>query len=350
MLLIIARMALKTLVWAMLVNNSSILHGQETQYRKAVLDVEAVMQAMPSLQKGLAKIQAERDSLARGRDTVDGKSVSIDDLLSELNKREAKIRFDAYQKMTNVVRALAAKNEVNLVTLVQNSDFNKRSSDEMKTSQSLEQVEKLIKNEVVYQNQLNFTRMVIRKLTKTSESANSKTFEDEGRQQLTAILDVEKVMVEMTAFQKQLAAVKAEIEKLDSRILSKIGDANESEKAMFREQRSELAVREAKLTFSAYCELESAVKELAETHEISTVIRTDTQDVDRTNLDQVNKAIKRTVVFHRNLDLTRMVIKRINDKTRTDGASLSPKKNTTEKSTDLNSTEKVFHFTIAVTR
>lgn len=70
--------------------------------------------------------------------------------------------------------------------------------------------------------------------------------------------------------------------------------------------------REAKIYFETYQRMQSVVSSIANKHGISLVLRFDSETIESTNRAEVIKGVNRSVVYHRRLDLTNMVIREMN--------------------------------------
>ena len=76
-----------------------------------------------------------------------------------------------------------------------------------------------------------------------------------------------------------------------------------------RQAEAELLNREAQIYYATYQKMQSVVGKLAAEYGISLVIRFDGSDVNQSARPEVIKAVNRSVVFHRDIDITSMVIK-----------------------------------------
>ena len=152
---------------------------------------------------------------------------------------------------------------------------------------------------------------------------------------IVAVLDVAKVFkvnknfdTEMKNIKQEADGLKAQIQQQQEAIKSEAmqisqyeagsPDRNKMEAAVEQKQaalrtsarqaEADLLNREAKVYFDTYTRMQSVVSELAAKHGISMVVRFDGADVDPTVRPDVIKAVNRTVVYHKDIDLTNMVI------------------------------------------
>ena len=75
-----------------------------------------------------------------------------------------------------------------------------------------------------------------------------------------------------------------------------------------RQANTDLVNREASIYYGTYREMESAVAQLAGQYNITLVLRYDSSQVDGGNRADVVKALNKTVVFQKDMDLTEMVV------------------------------------------
>ena len=168
---------------------------------------------------------------------------------------------------------------------------------------------------------------------------------------LVTVLDVAAVFDKNPSFNGSMDAIKAEADRLKTEITDKqeqirqkalelqnlaVGsaDRNKMEAELEQQQTSlrtdarqseqDLLNREALIYYETYRTLQDVVIEVAEKHNISLVLRYDSAEIDKTNRAEVIKGVNRTVVFHRQLDLTKLVSERMN--ARTAGGSSVPMK------------------------
>jgi Skp family chaperone for outer membrane proteins len=159
---------------------------------------------------------------------------------------------------------------------------------------------------------------------------------------LVAVLDVAKVFKEHQGFDAKMKAIKSEAEGLKAQIqqqqdaikseAQELGnyepgspDRNQLEATLEQKQaalrtkarqaEADLLNREAKIYYDTYQQMKSIVSSLASQHGISLVLRFDSGPIDSTNRPEVIKGVNRAVVFHRRLDLTKMVIGQMNPST-----------------------------------
>lgn len=152
---------------------------------------------------------------------------------------------------------------------------------------------------------------------------------------IVAVLDVAKVFKENKNFDAEMKQIKTQAESLKSQIQQqqeaikaeamKISqyeagstERNEMEaeveqkqaalRTSARQAEAELLNREARVYYDTYTKMKSVVNDLAAKHSIALVVRFDGGSVDPASRPDVIKAVNRSVVFHKNIDLTNMVI------------------------------------------
>ena len=152
---------------------------------------------------------------------------------------------------------------------------------------------------------------------------------------IVAVLDVAKVFKVNKDFDSQMKGIKTRAEGLKSQIQQQqeaikseameisqyeagSADRNKMEAAVEQKQaalrtsarqaEAELLNEEAKVYYNTYNKMQQVVGDLAAKHGISLVVRFDGGSVDPASRPEVIKAVNRTVVFHRDIDLTNMVI------------------------------------------
>lgn len=76
-----------------------------------------------------------------------------------------------------------------------------------------------------------------------------------------------------------------------------------------RQQEAQLLNEEAQVYFNTYKKMQSVVSTLAQNYNISLVMRYDGSEVSAASRPEVIKAVNRSVVYHKDIDLTNMVIK-----------------------------------------
>ena len=161
----------------------------------------------------------------------------------------------------------------------------------------------------------------------------------EAKSGLVAILDVAKVFKENSEFDSSMKAIKAEADRLKAKITqqqeaikqraqqvtqyelgsperNKLEAELEQEQAALRtkarQAEADLLNREARVYYETYQKMQTVVSSVAASNGISLVIRFDSEDIDPTNRGEVIKGVNRAVVYHRQLDLTRMVSSAMN--------------------------------------
>jgi Skp family chaperone for outer membrane proteins len=154
-----------------------------------------------------------------------------------------------------------------------------------------------------------------------------------------AVLDVAKVFKDNQQFSAKMASIKAEADGLKATIQQKqeaikveaqglggyeVGspERNQMEATLEQKQTSlrtearqaeaNLLNREAQVYYETYEQMKSIVSSIATQNGISLVLRFDSNPIDANNRAEVIKGVNRSVIFHRRLDLTNMVIKQMN--------------------------------------
>ena len=161
----------------------------------------------------------------------------------------------------------------------------------------------------------------------------------EAKAGLVAILDVAKVFKENNGFDSKMKGIKAEADGLKEKITqqqeaikqraqqvtqyelgsperNKLEAELEQEQAALRtkarQAEADLLNREARVYYETYQKMQTVVSSVASSNGISLVLRFDSEDIDPTNRGEVIKGVNRAVVYHRQLDLTRMVSSAMN--------------------------------------
>ena len=166
-------------------------------------------------------------------------------------------------------------------------------------------------------------------------SASVVSAQETGR---VAILDVAKVFKENASFDAKVKAIKAEADQLKVQITAEQDrikaevlklrgmeagpKRNQMEadleqqhtrlRTTTRQSESELLNREARVYFETYGEMQAVVEGLAKEYGLSLVLRFDSESIDPNNRNEVIKGVNRAVVFHRQLDLTKLVSDQLN--------------------------------------
>lgn len=188
------------------------------------------------------------------------------------------------------------------------------------------------------------TKMVLRVAlvavaTTIAAAAGQSATAQEAKAGLVAILDVAKVFKENQTFDSQMKAIKAEADRLKAKITQEqeaikaraqqvtqydLGspERNKLEAELEQEQtalrtkarqaEADLLNREARVYYETYQQMQTVVSSVAGANGISLVLRFDSEDIDPTNRGEVIKGVNRAVVYHRQLDLTRMVATAMN--------------------------------------
>jgi len=152
---------------------------------------------------------------------------------------------------------------------------------------------------------------------------------------IVAVLDVAKVFKVNKNFDSEMKLIKEQAESLKSQIQQQqeaikaeamkisnfeAGSAERNKmeaeveqkqaglRTSARQAEADLLNREAKVYYDTYMTMQKVVGDLAAKHGISLVVRYDGGSVDPASRPEVIKAVNRSVVFHRDIDLTNMVI------------------------------------------
>jgi len=155
----------------------------------------------------------------------------------------------------------------------------------------------------------------------------------------TVVLDVARVFKSHAGFKQRLEAIRRDIDSLERKFgqdrqkivaegarlrdfRSGSPEYKRIEERIARElnelrietvaRKNELLEREGKVYFETYGEIYAAVERLAERHNISLVVRYDSDATDEHDRGSILKAINRSVVHQRNLDITTLVIEQVN--------------------------------------
>ena len=166
-----------------------------------------------------------------------------------------------------------------------------------------------------------------------------------------AILDVAKVFKDNTSFGDKMAALKAEAERLKGQVTAeqdrikvevmklrdlKPGPERNKREADLEQQHthlrtttrqaeSELLSQEARVYFDTYREMQAVVEAIAQANGLSLVLRFDSESIDPNNRNEVIKGVNRAVVFHRELDLTKLVSEELNKRMASGPVAAAPK-------------------------
>lgn len=152
---------------------------------------------------------------------------------------------------------------------------------------------------------------------------------------IVAVLDVARVFKVNKNFDSQMKLIKQEAEGLKAQIQQQqeaiktealqisqyeagTPDRNEMEakveqkqaalRTSARQAEADLLNREAKVYYDTYVKLQQVVGNLSAEHGISLIVRYDGSKINPDNRPEVIKAVNRSVVYHRDIDLTNMVI------------------------------------------
>ncbi len=162
--------------------------------------------------------------------------------------------------------------------------------------------------------------------------------QQDGAGGIVAVLDVAMVFKNNADFDQKLKSIKAEAEAFKGKIQGKqegirqraqsvmaleVGtpERNQQEAKIEQEQAAlrtearqiegELLKREAKIYYDAYVEMQQVVTRIATQNGITLVLRFDSAPINPNNRPEVIKGVNRAVVYHRQLDLTKLVIKEL---------------------------------------
>ena len=89
-----------------------------------------------------------------------------------------------------------------------------------------------------------------------------------------------------------------------------------------RQKEQELLNREAGIYYDTYRVMQTVVTEIAKQNNIALVLRYDSSEINQASRPEVIKGVNRTVVYHKNLDLTKMVSETLNTRTAGGGQNL----------------------------
>lgn len=153
------------------------------------------------------------------------------------------------------------------------------------------------------------------------------------------VLDVALVFKNHARFKQRMAEIRQEIDRYDKEISAeqqaiaargsrikefksgspdykKIQDGAARELAELRiramSRKNEILDREGKIYYETYQEIVGAVAQLTKRHNISLVVRYNSDETDPLDRGSIFKAINRDVVFQRQLDISKLVIEQVN--------------------------------------
>ena len=174
--------------------------------------------------------------------------------------------------------------------------------------------------------------------------------QEEGTSGLVTVMDVAAVFDQNPWFKGRMEAIKNEADGLKAKITQQqeqirnealsvqnleVGTPDRNAKERELEQRQaelrttarqseqELLNREAEIYFDTYKTMREVVTAIAKENGISLVLRYDSTEINPTSRPEVIKGVNRTVVYHRQLDLTKLVSQQMN--TRTASLGTNPK-------------------------
>lgn len=157
----------------------------------------------------------------------------------------------------------------------------------------------------------------------------------ESQAGIVTVLDVAKVFKADTEFEAQMASIKQEADNLKKQIqdrqeaikqeaqqvsqMEAMSPARQEAEGIVEQKQAKLRTearqaeaalltREAKVYYDTYQRMQSVVAQVATANNISLVVRFDSAPIDQVNRQEVIKGVNRTVVFHRDIDLTSLVI------------------------------------------
>lgn len=160
----------------------------------------------------------------------------------------------------------------------------------------------------------------------------------QGQSGIVAVVDVAKVFEAHAGHKAKMEAIKAEIEAFEADFRGRRQSLNtqiqalqglvgqptykQEEAALARkdadltieanQKRAEIINREAQVYYETYTDVLAIVANLSQNYNISLVINYDSSEIDPANRESIIKGVNRNVVFQRDLDLTSMVIERVN--------------------------------------
>ena len=166
--------------------------------------------------------------------------------------------------------------------------------------------------------------------------------QEKGTTGLVTVLDVAKVFDQNPWFKNRMDSIKGEADALKAEITQKqdqirqdalaiqgleVGSPDRNAKEREIEQRQaelrtnarqseqKLLNREAEIYYETYTKMREVVTSIANENGISLVLRYDSTEINPSNRPEVIKGVNRTVVYHRQLDLTKMVSQQMNAQT-----------------------------------
>ena len=177
----------------------------------------------------------------------------------------------------------------------------------------------------------------------------SSAIAQEGTGGLVTVLDVAKVFEQNPGFNTQMDQIKSEANQLKESIQARqqkiqqdvmavqeleVGSTDRNQKELELEQRQtalrtearqkeqDLLNREAHIYYDTYNAMQEVVTKVAQENNISLVLRYDSTPIDKMNRAEVIKGVNRTVVYHKQLDLTKLVSDTLNARTAGAGRNL----------------------------
>ncbi|MEZ6094269.1 MAG: OmpH family outer membrane protein [Pirellulaceae bacterium] len=152
---------------------------------------------------------------------------------------------------------------------------------------------------------------------------------------IVAVLDVAKVFNENLEFDTQMQRIRDEADQLKNTIQQEqdgirndamrlqdmpVGSAERNSleatleqkqaalRTKARQAETDLLTKEAQLYYKTYQKMQQVVAQLSETNSIGLVLRFDSTPIDKDNRQEVIMGVNRAVVYHYQLDLTKLVI------------------------------------------
>ncbi len=138
--------------------------------------------------------------------------------------------------------------------------------------------------------------------------------------------EMEMMTAEAKTFQESLKQQEAQLRQLAEQLnLKKVGTPEYSQieeqltrirsdgQVRVQMKKKELMVREAKIYYKYYTELQGYVTQFATQHGISLVLRWNSSEIDPDNRVSVQQGIARGVVYQRSLDITGLMITKVNE-------------------------------------
>jgi Skp family chaperone for outer membrane proteins len=154
-----------------------------------------------------------------------------------------------------------------------------------------------------------------------------------------AVVDVGYIFKNHTGFNSQMELMKTEVQKYEEQLRARHQELSQEREQLLqfkpgtpnydkleREmadkaaklqvdtqlKKKEFLTREAKVYFDVYNEVSKSIEEFANMNNIDLVLRYNGDDIDSEDRQSVLTGVNRAIVYHRNLDITREVLDRLN--------------------------------------